>query len=235
MTSSDSSGAALQRVADILVVDDNPANLQVVIGLLRGAGHKVRGVLNGTLALTAVEKRHPDLILLDIKMPGMDGFQVCAELRGQPDRREIPILFLSATGDTADKVRAFEVGGVDFITKPFQGPEILARVETHLRLRRMQENLERLVATRTAALHDSEERYRRIFESMEEGYILAKMDGTILSVNPATARLLGYGGPPDLVGKNIGRDVYADPADREPLKAALAKADKASGYLLRFK
>ena len=235
MTPSDSPGATPQRAADILVVDDNPANLQVVIGLLRGAGHKVRGVPNGTLALIAVEKRPPDLILLDIKMPGMDGFQVCAELRCQPERREIPILFLSAAGDTADKVRAFEVGGVDFITKPFQGPEILARVETHLRLRRMQENLERLVATRTAALHDSEERYRRIFESMEEGYILTKMDGAILSVNPAAARLLGYGGPPDLAGKNIGRDVYADPADRERLKAALMKEGKVTSFLLRFK
>ena len=138
------------RDADILVVDDTPENLRVVIGLLKKAGYKARGIPNGDLALLAVAKQPPNLILLDIRMPGMDGFQVCEALQKQAASRGIPIIFLSALTDAADKQRAFEAGGVDYITKPFQAKEVLARVGTHLELARS-----RTALIQTRDVHES--------------------------------------------------------------------------------
>jgi len=128
-------GSAGQE-ADILVVDDTVENLRLVVNLLHEAGYKARAVPNGEMALQAVAKRPPDLILLDIRMPGMDGFQVCQTLRDKPEYRDIPIIFLSALSEDADKLHAFQVGGEDYITKPFQTPEVLARVRTHLEIAR---------------------------------------------------------------------------------------------------
>jgi sigma-B regulation protein RsbU (phosphoserine phosphatase) len=123
--------------ANILIVDDTPANLRLLSQMLSEGGYYVRPVPAGSLALAAVEAEHPDLILLDIKMPEMDGYQVCERLKADPQAREIPIIFISALDSTRDKVKAFRVGGVDYVTKPFQVEEVLARVETHLTLRNM--------------------------------------------------------------------------------------------------
>lgn len=127
------SGKAVQG-EDILVVDDTAENVRLVVGMLREAGYRARGVPNGEMALQAIAMQPPDLILLDIRMPGMDGFQVCQTLRENPDYRDIPIIFMSALGDMSDKVHAFQVGGEDYITKPFQAAEVLARVRTHLEI-----------------------------------------------------------------------------------------------------
>lgn len=121
---------------DILIIDDTPANLHLLADILSEDGHSVRPVLSGKQGLTAAARKPPDLVLLDIKMPGMDGFEVCARLKEDPNLKEIPILFISALGDTSDKVRAFNAGGVDYITKPLQMEEVRARVRTHLNLRR---------------------------------------------------------------------------------------------------
>ena len=126
----------------ILIVDDTPENLRVLLELLKQQGYKVRAVPNGRLALQAASSEPPDLILLDIMMPEMDGYEVCRRLKQDDKLREIPVLFLSALGETLDKVRAFDVGAVDYVTKPFQFEEVRARVETHLRLRRLQVQLE---------------------------------------------------------------------------------------------
>jgi PAS domain S-box-containing protein len=221
--------------ADILVVDDEPDNLRLMTHVLQNAGYKVRGAISGELALHAVARQAPDLILLDILMPGFDGYQVCATLRENPASRSIPVIFLTQLSNIDDMVRAFKAGGVDYIFKPFRDTELLARVSNHVRLRRMQQGLEKLVAERAAQLHESEERYRRIFESMEEGYLLADMQGTILSVNPATLRLLKYDQPGDLVGKNVASDIYIDAADREALKAALMQDGSVTGFITHFK
>ena len=154
------SGGSEQPFADILVVDDTPANLQLLTGLLRERGYRVRAALNGALALGAVEQRPPELILLDIKMPEMDGFEVCAELKRWERSRDIPIIFISALDDPRDKVRAFESGGVDYITKPFEEAEVVARVGTQLAVARSAHELERRVAERTAELGESERRLR---------------------------------------------------------------------------
>ncbi len=128
--------------ANIIIVDDTSANLEVLAGMLKNSGHKVRPFLSGRLALQAAENSPPDLILLDIMMPEMDGFEVCRELKASPKLRDIPVIFISALSETMDKVKAFDTGGIDYVTKPFQFEEVRVRVETHLKLRRMQVALE---------------------------------------------------------------------------------------------
>jgi putative two-component system response regulator len=131
------------KPANILVVDDSLVNLKVITDIMKLRGYKIRPAPSGKLALQGAVTEPPDLILLDINMPEMDGFEVCRELKANPNLRDIPVLFLSALDDTVDKVKAFEVGGVDYITKPFQIEEVWARVETHLKLRSLQVELEK--------------------------------------------------------------------------------------------
>lgn len=135
-----------QAATSILVVDDTPANLNVLSGLLRARGYRVRPVPSGALALQAAEAEPPDLTLLDISMPDMDGFEVCRRFKANPALAEIPVIFITARTATDDKVKAFSVGGVDYVTKPFQVEEVLARVATHLELRRQKRELERSYA-----------------------------------------------------------------------------------------
>lgn len=128
---------------NILIVDDTPENLTVLTRMLAEQGYLVRPAISGELALKAVKKSQPDLILLDIMMhPGIDGYEVCRLLKADTMTRDIPILFMSALHDTVNKLKAFEIGGVDYITKPFQVEEVLARVKTHLALRNLQKHLE---------------------------------------------------------------------------------------------
>lgn len=132
----------MKEQANILIVDDTPENLRLLSNMLAAAGYKVRAVTSGTRALTSINASLPDLILLDIMMPEMNGYQVCQHLKSAEQTRDIPIIFLSALDETEDKLRAFSVGGVDYVTKPFQLPEIIARVEAHVGLRRLQRQLE---------------------------------------------------------------------------------------------
>lgn len=127
--------------SDIVIVDDEANNLSVLKGILENRGHHIRPALSGELALKAIRRRSPDLVLLDILMPGADGYEICAELKAAPATRDIPILFISALSETQDKVKAFESGGLDYISKPFRAEEVVARVEAHLGLRRMSKAL----------------------------------------------------------------------------------------------
>ncbi|MGA9378762.1 MAG: response regulator [Phormidium sp.] len=126
---------------NILIVDDTPENLQVLSATLTDSGYKVRGVINGKMALRAARSAQPDLILLDIRMPDMNGYQVCEQLKSDDSTLEIPVIFISASDEVLDKVKAFQVGGVDYVTKPFQVEEVLARVEHQLTIRRLQKQL----------------------------------------------------------------------------------------------
>jgi len=130
-----------QPQADLLIVDDTPDNLRLLSQMLLEEGYRVRKAINGQRALQAVEAEPPDLILLDIMMPELDGYQVAKRLKDAPKTRGIPIVFLSALNETMDKVLAFDIGGVDYITKPFQVQEVLARVRTQLTVRRQQKQL----------------------------------------------------------------------------------------------
>ena len=127
---------------NILVVDDTKENLRVLVDALGREGYTVRPALNGEIALEAARKEPPDLILLDIIMPGMDGYQVCHALKADARLKDVPVIFISALNEVGDKVKGFKTGGVDYISKPFQMEELLARVETHLMLRNLQKELE---------------------------------------------------------------------------------------------
>lgn len=154
----------------ILIVDDNQTNLDVLFEFLRNYGFKVLVALDGESAIEQTEYIHPDLILLDIMMPGIDGFETCRRLKADPPTRDIPIIFMSALSDTIDQVKGFQAGAVDYITKPFQHEEVLSRIETHLTIRSLQkklqeknaelahlnQNLERLIEQKTKQLIDQE-------------------------------------------------------------------------------
>lgn len=127
---------------NILVVDDTLANLQLLVGMLTARGYKVRPAPSGAMALRAAEVEPPDLVLLDINMPGISGYDVCERLKAHEALKSIPVIFLSAMSETFDKVVAFSVGGVDYVTKPFEVEEVVSRIETHLSISRLRQRLE---------------------------------------------------------------------------------------------
>jgi DNA-binding NtrC family response regulator len=151
-TNQNSINAAGDIPVDILIVDDEIHNLKLLAEFLGQAGYQVRTGERPQLAINSAMARPPSLILLDVRMPGMDGFEVCKRLKQDERTRDIPIIFISALQEMQDRVQGFEAGGVDFITKPFQEEEVLARVRTHVELRNMQLHLEDLVEKRTAEI-----------------------------------------------------------------------------------
>ena len=127
-----------EQAPTILIVDDSPANVLLLVRMLTERGYTARTALSGTLALQAVHTELPDLILLDITMPEMTGYEVCERLKADTALKDIPVIFISALNETIDKVKAFHVGGADYVTKPFQLEEVYARIQTHLQLRRLE-------------------------------------------------------------------------------------------------
>ncbi len=141
MTTHDHKAPSGER-STVLIVDDNPRNLQLLAEMLSDNGYGVRPANSGRLALTSAHAEAPDIVLLDINMPEMDGYGVCRQLKSDPATHDIPVLFISALDDVGDKIRAFSEGGVDYITKPFRIEEVIARIETHLTIQRMRRVLE---------------------------------------------------------------------------------------------
>jgi len=195
----------------IFIVDDTPANLRLLSQLLTEHGYKVRAVTSGAQALESARTNPPDLILLDIVMPKMDGYEVCKRLKANAQTRDIPIIFISALSGTADKINAFTVGGVDYVTKPFRWQEVLARVETHLALRKLQKSLEEKniqLEQKVIAHKQAEERVRQsqktletILDSMPFGVIIVSKDKKIRRVNNAALALMGYESAEQIIGK----------------------------------
>ena len=172
-------------VERILLVDDNPTNLQVLLQTLSGRGYKLLIAKNGESALRIAHKAKPALVLLDIMMPGMDGYEVCRQLKEDPDTSNITVIFLSALDDTKDKVRGLETGAVDFISKPFQAEEVIARVETQLKIHR----LEQALSARNRQLEADK---ARILESMNEGIFGLDSRGHITFANAAASMMTGW-------------------------------------------
>jgi DNA-binding response OmpR family regulator len=133
---------ASPRDGRILVVDDTPANLQLIADFLSGCGYEVLPAQEGEEALKRATLALPDLILLDVMLPDTDGFDVCRRLKEQPETRDIPVIFMTALVETQDKLNGFAAGGIDYVTKPLQLSEILARMDTHMRLRWLHKQLE---------------------------------------------------------------------------------------------
>ncbi len=144
----------------ILVVDDTPSALRLLTDILKAEGYEVRSAISGELALHAAVSNPPELVLLDIRMPEMDGYEVCRHLKAQVATRDVPVIFVSAASETDEKVKGFELGAVDYVTKPYQRDELLARVRTHLELNRLRNHLEDLVEERTGELIESQKKLR---------------------------------------------------------------------------
>ncbi|GBG14630.1 chemotaxis protein CheY [Novimethylophilus kurashikiensis] len=144
----------------ILAVDDTPASLKLLTDILRSEGYVVRSAINGELAINSAVNDPPELVLLDIRMPEMDGFEVCRRFKSHPNTCGVPVIFVSAASETEEKVRGLELGAVDFVTKPYQREELLARVRTHLEVDRLRNHLEELVDERTRELRESERKLR---------------------------------------------------------------------------
>jgi PAS domain S-box-containing protein len=202
-----------RQLGTILAVDDVADNLELLSTLLTCVGYTVRTTTNGAFALQVARSAPPDLVLLDIRMPGMDGFAVCRQLKDDPSLRDIPVIFISALHEIEDKVKAFAAGGVDYLTKPFHEAEVLARVRTHITLYRMQTRLEELVGERNAdlvaktqalqaeieerkrveeELRTAEFRYRTVADFTYAWEYWEGPDGTFHYISPSCMRVSGY-------------------------------------------
>jgi len=169
----------------ILIADDNPINLKVLKSILEGKGYEVTSAMDGAEALLGIQQAPPDLVILDIHMPKMDGLQVIDALKKDPALKSIPVIFISALSDPADKVLGFQKGAVDYIEKPFSGQEVKARVETHLKLQYYQKQLEEKAAS-------SEKRFQLTFENAAVGIAHTRLDGSFFRVNKHFCSILGY-------------------------------------------
>ena len=158
---------SLESKGEILIVDDKPENLRLLEDILKREGFKVRVAISGVNALHVVNAKASDLVLLDIQMPGMDGYEVCRRMKSNPSTAPIPVIFISAKDETMDKVSAFEAGGVDYLTKPFAEKEVLARIRTHIALFRMQHKLETEVQKRTIELETANRELVQAYEIAE--------------------------------------------------------------------
>ena len=183
----------------ILLVDDQPANLQVLFQTLKSIGCNLLIAKSGETALAIAQKAHPDLILLDIMMPGIDGFEVCRRLKADPGTERIPVIFLSSLDETADKVRGLQLGAVDYVSKPFQPEEVIARVNTHLTIHRL--NLE------VQNQRDQLEHELKVVSQLQRNLLperLPHIDGLKLAVHYETSRYAG-GDYYDIVALPNGR------------------------------
>ena len=169
--------------ARILVVDDTPANIGVLLEALENASYQVLVAESGHSALAQLEHVTPDVILLDVMMPGMDGFETCAQLKARPSWRQIPVIFMTALDEPEQKVRAFEAGAMDYIVKPFFEQEVLARVKTHIELTRLRTNLEDELSLRVDAEN-------QLAKSLDRAVLITNRDGEIVFTTRLAESLL---------------------------------------------
>lgn len=177
---------------DILVVDDKPANLELLLAILREQHYRARIATSGAMAISAVRLAPPDLVLLDITMPEMDGYEVCSRLKADLLTAPIPVIFISALDEAIDKVKAFKVGGVDYITKPFQLEEVIARIENQLRISRLQQDLKRKnqeLAKKNEELLRSQQKADKIFLALSEA-----LSGVVIGNKYRLEKKIGMGG-----------------------------------------
>jgi len=214
---------------DILIVDDESANLQLLSELLGREGYQVRPANNPQLAINSALAQPPKLILLDVRMPEIDGFEVCRRLKQDQRTRDIPIIFVSALQDMQDRVQGFEAGGVDFITKPYQEPEVLARVRTHLTLRNMQVYLEDLVTKRTAELSKSEAKYRGLVDNANVGVFQSTLHGRFIFVNDAMVRMFGFESKELMIAQG-SLERWSDLGNRERMLTELQKHGSVTNF-----
>lgn len=213
--------AGAESKGEVLVVDDTPTVRALLCDLLTAAGYSVRQAPDGELALWTVEMRRPELILLDVRMPGMDGFEVCRRLKADPSSSGVPVIFLSALDETEDKVHGLALGAVDYIAKPYQHQEVLARVHTQISLARLHRALESerallesRVAERTAEIEQRGREMARILAALNmagDGIAILTDESQCTYANQALLRTLGIGALDDIIGSRP-QDIHADGA-----------------------
>jgi len=219
---------------DILIVDDDTPSLRLLAELLEKEGYQVRPTKKAKTAIDSALAKPPSLILLDVRMPEMDGFEVCRRLKQDKRTKHVPIIFVSALEDIESKIKGFEAGGVDFITKPFQELEILARVRTHGHLNRMQKNLKQLVEERTAEVAEKKAQFRSVVENANETIVVTQ-DEVVKYCNLKISELVGYS-PEEMLSQ--GFDVLIHPEDLEMVlseyRARLSGERPTSSYSTRI-
>ncbi len=173
---------ANSRKSLILIVDDTPANLEILSKALKESGFIVAVETDGEGALEQVSYHRPDLILLDVQMPGIDGFETCRRLKANPETKDIPIIFATALNDTSHKVKGLTVGAVDYVTKPFQQEEVLARVKVHLQLYQLQQELEQRVEERTASLQQALDNLKQAQLQLVQGEKMSALGNLVAGV-----------------------------------------------------
>jgi len=218
----------------ILIVDDTSANIDVLLRLLSEEGFEISTAMTGEAALTLVEKNRPDLILLDVMMPGVDGFETCKRLKTNPHTRDIPVIFVTARTELEDIVCGFEIGGVDYVTKPFKREEVLSRIKTHLKIERLiqdKENLNKKLQDQNDELIASQNQYRIILEKSSDGVFRLDAEGKILTSNSKFHSPLGFEAD-GIVGWPIMKMINSeDPSDIYPKIATRRFGDRATSNL----
>ena len=216
-------GYELKRRTDrgnILIVDDTPANVRILSDALMQCGYEICSAMSGERALEIVQDFVPDLILLDVMMPEMDGYTVCKRLKSMSETQDIPIMFLSAIDNAHDRVKAFQVGGIDYITKPFHLEEVLARVSQQIDRRTLQKRLEQQNFRLHAEIQNYkqlEDRYRNIFDNAIDGMFQSTPEGQFITANHALAKMYGYASVEELCTSinDIGIQLYVTPDRRK--------------------
>ena len=198
------------RKGTILVIDDTPEVLRFFTQALSQQGYEVCSAISGSVALNHVFSIEPSLILLDIMMPGLDGYEVCERLKASEKTAEIPVIIMSAIHEPLDKVRAFNLGGVDYLTKPIQIEELLVRIEHQLTLKRLQDQLK---SQSNRSQVSTVNLYEAFWMRSVDGFYRASIDGKFLAVNPAYAKILGYDHPEEVLHhvNSIAQQVYRSP------------------------
>ena len=174
----------------VLIVDDLPANLGVLLGVLDGAGYEVLVATSGESALARLAYMQPDLILLDVNMPGLDGYETCRQLKTDARWREVPVLFLTAQDDPVDRVRGFEAGAVDYITKPLYAAEVLARVRAHLQIHLLQQALAEKNELLETAMTRRLEAEAQLQQSLDRAVLVVDLGGEVEFCTRLARRLL---------------------------------------------
>lgn len=223
----------------ILIVDDVPKNIQVVANILQGEGFNMAFAQSGPVALEMTRSTAFDLVLLDIMMPEMDGFEVCRQIRENPDTRDIPVLFLTAKTETESLVKGFETGAMDYVVKPVNEAELLARVKTHLELYRSRKALEATNNRLKAEIIErrrAEQRYRSMYENAVQGMFQSTISGRIIHLNPSYTRILGYDSPDEVLAlDDVAATFYEDPEDRARMIEALKRRGILTDYELKIR
>nr|WP_227519880.1 response regulator [Mangrovitalea sediminis] len=197
--------ASIHTEPTVLLVDDNAQNLKVLYETLKDRGYRLLIANDGEKALALAQRNRPELILLDIMMPGMDGFMVCRQLKANPETADAAVVFLSALDDVDAKVKGFALGGVDYVAKPFQAQEVIARVETHVKVIQ----LERQLQARNRQLENDQS---RILNAISEGIYGLDSTGVIIFANPSAAAM-NHSTVEELIGQNFCKLHFSSPCD----------------------